>query len=169
MVVAWLVLGAVVGGSGSLCNEGPFQTAVGIVAGMFVLPVPGLFLGLIGGDVKGSFVGAAGGILGCWLSGLASAAPIQVPSMKVMMVFGALAGATFVIYLRLGRWMYGTTLRRTWQLIGGTRAIDKVAASLYQFRSNRLTPGNLAPFVVGPRLLMRLPMRTASVLNRRLR
>jgi hypothetical protein len=114
----WIILGAVVGQIGSLRSDALVQCIACVLSGMIVFAIPGLCLGLIGGDVKGSYIGAAGGFLGCWFCELTRGVSIPSPSLQIMVVFGALAGATCVLYLRTAVWTYGIFARRAFRLIG---------------------------------------------------
>jgi hypothetical protein len=55
-------------------------------------------------------VGAAAGFLGCCFYGLTAGVSIPPALVQVGVVFGALAGATCLLYLRLVVWTY-TSLR----------------------------------------------------------
>lgn len=117
MVLTWLALGAaigLIGGSGTVSVIG---VASSVLSGMIILPIPGVLLGLIGGDVKGSVVGATGGLMGCWLAKPTGGISIDAVSMEVVVIFGALAGATCVRYLRFVRWSYGILFRRACQSV----------------------------------------------------
>jgi hypothetical protein len=145
MSTAWLVVGALVGliGSGSAQTA---QTAAGMLAAMIVLAIPGLVLGLIGADVTGTYVGAAGGLLGSWLSWLKDGVAVPAPEVNLMVVFGALAGATCVLYLRIVRQAVGTLSGRACQLIAFAAA---PARELH--RSDRLVPAKRSRTIWVPR------------------
>jgi hypothetical protein len=119
MALTWLALGAaigVIGGSGTVSVIG---VASSVLSGMIILPIPGALLGLIGGDAKGSVVGASGGLMACLLAKPSGGIPLDPVSVESMVIFGALAGATCVLYLQFVRWSYGVLFRRACQLVGG--------------------------------------------------
>jgi hypothetical protein len=125
MSFAWLVLGALVGSIDGLGSQHLGQIVTGVISGTIVLAVPGLFLGLIGGDVKGSFVGAAGGLLGCLISELIPGVSVPPLGVHLMVVFGALAGASFLLYLQTAVWTYGMIWHTAYRLIGGAPVLEK--------------------------------------------
>jgi hypothetical protein len=106
MSLAWLFLGAIVGVFNGLENDRGSEIAAMMLGGMIVLPVPGLLLGLIGGDAIGSLGGAAAGLFGCWLADYGGPATIQPQGFGVVVVIGALAGATGFLFLRFLIWKY---------------------------------------------------------------
>ena len=108
MALAWLLLGAVIGVFNGLESETGSETFAMILGGMIVLPVPGMLLGLVGGDAKGSVGGAAAGLFGCWLADYGGAAPIEPQGMNVIILIGALWGATGFLFLRFLVWKYTT-------------------------------------------------------------
>src|SRR5208337_2369655 len=95
------------------------------IGGMAVLPIAGVLLGLIGGDAKGSVAGAAGGFLGCGIAGCFGAAPIQPQAMNVIVIFGALVGATGFLFVRFLLWKYGMMFRMICWAVGVTPASGK--------------------------------------------
>jgi hypothetical protein len=102
----WLLLGALVGAIGVLATHSAIMVISGMIAGMILLPVPGLAIGVLGGDIKGTLVGAAGGLLGCWFSSCFTGHAIQAPTLQLSVLFGALVGATFSLYLMMKIWTY---------------------------------------------------------------
>jgi len=140
MSVNWLILGALIGAIGSLHSAPIAQILIGALSGMIVFAIPGACLGLIGGDVKGSYVGAAGGYLGCWFSELTRGLSIPAPGVQVMVIFGALAGATCFLYLRTAVWTYSTMARATFVLIGGVPFIEWSSS-----RPGQRTSANTSP------------------------
>jgi hypothetical protein len=125
MFLNWVILGALVGPIGNLQSAPYAHIFAGAISGMIVLAIPGLCLGLIGGDVKGSYVGAAGAYLGCWFGELTEGVSIPSTGIQVMVVFGALAGATFLIYLRTAFWTYGMIARGAFRLLGRVPALER--------------------------------------------
>ncbi len=122
MSLTWLIIGAMVGAIGGVLSGSAIELVSGVIGGAIVLPVVGVFLGLIKGDAKGSVVGAAGGLLGCLLAKLTRGISPDALSVQMVVVFGALLGATCLIYLQFVRWSYGFLFRRACQLAGGTLA-----------------------------------------------
>jgi hypothetical protein len=82
-----------------------------MIGGMTVLAIPGIVLGLIGGDVRGSFVGATGAYLACLTSKSVGASPIDPPLIGAMVIYGALLGATALLFARFIVWKYGVIFR----------------------------------------------------------
>ena len=119
MSLTWLIVGAMIGAIGGLRTGRLVELASGVLGGMIVLPIAGVLLGLIGGDVKGSVVGAVGGLMGCWLAKPTGGISIDAVSVEVVVVFGALVGATCLLYLQFVRRSYGILLRRACQMVGG--------------------------------------------------
>jgi hypothetical protein len=104
--LTWVLIGALVGAIGVLATHSAITVISGMIAGMILLPVPGLAIGVLGGDIKGTFVGAAGGLLGCWFSSFFTGHAIQATTVQLSVVFGALLGATFSLYLMMKIWTY---------------------------------------------------------------
>jgi hypothetical protein len=127
MFLTWLFLGAVIGVIGGL-GRGGLQIVCMMIAGMVVLPIPGVLLGLIGGDAMGSVTGAAGGLLSCGIVGCFGEVPIPSQAMNSVVVFGALVGATGFLFVRLMLWKYGMMFRMLCWAIGVTSASDKTLA-----------------------------------------
>ena len=119
MFLTWLIIGAMVGAIGGVRSGSASQLVSGVIGGVIVLPVVGVFLGLIKGDAKGSFVGAAGGLLGCLLAKPTRGISLDPLTVEVVIIFGALLGATCLLYLHLVRWSYGIFLRGACQVVGG--------------------------------------------------
>ncbi len=122
MSLTWLGVGALVGAIGGLWSGSVIELVSGVVGGMIVLPIAGAFLGLIGGDAGGSLVGALGGLLGSWLSVPISGVVVDAPTMRFLVLFGALAGATCLIYLHIKLWIYEKVLAAAWKSVGRIRA-----------------------------------------------
>ncbi len=120
MSLTWLILGAMIGAIGGIRSGAVIQLVSGALGGMIVLPFAGVFLGLLGGDARGSVVGAAGGLMGCWLAKPACGISLDPASVEVVVLFGALAGATCLLYFQLLRWGYGILFRSACQCVGVT-------------------------------------------------
>jgi hypothetical protein len=132
MSLAWLIVGAMVGSIGGLQSGRVIEIVTGMLSAMIVLPIVGLFLGLIGGDAKGSVVGAVASLLGCWISLQGIGIPIDVLTMKFMVILGALAGATCLLYLHFTLWTYKTIFLTIRRLFGGLPMFDKLSARANQ-------------------------------------
>jgi hypothetical protein len=106
MFLAWLLLGAVIGAVNGLDKSRPSEFVSMVFGGMMALPIAGVFLGVIGGDVRGSIVGAAAGLLGCGLATLDGAAAIPLGGISLIAIIGALLGATGLLFVRFLIWKY---------------------------------------------------------------
>src|SRR4051794_33597844 len=73
LTLTWLFLGAVIGVVNGQGTGGNAEIVCMMIGGMIALIIPGIFLGVIGGDARGSIAGAAGGLLGCWSAKLGGA------------------------------------------------------------------------------------------------
>lgn len=146
MSLTWLIVGAMIGAIGGLRTGRLVELASGVLGGMIVLPIAGVLLGLIGGDVKGSVVGAVGGLMGCWLAKPTGGISIDAVSVEVVVVFGALVGATCLLYLQLVRWSYGILLRRACRLAGGALVLCRAPALAGYFGSTNDRIRNTAHF-----------------------
>jgi hypothetical protein len=120
MFFTWLLLGALIGVIEGRGMGGGIQIVCMMIGGMAVLPIVGVLLGLIGGDAKGSVAGAAGGLLGCWISECVGGVPIQAQATNVIVIFGALVGATGFLFVRFLLWKYGMMFRTLCWVIGVT-------------------------------------------------
>jgi hypothetical protein len=121
----WLLLGALIGVIEGREMGGGIQIVCMMIGGMAVLPIVGVLLGLIGGDAKGSVAGAAGGFLGCWISECVGGVPIQAQATNVIVIFGALVGATGFLFVRFLLWKYGMMFRTLCWMIGVTPSWGK--------------------------------------------
>jgi hypothetical protein len=146
MSFTWLIIGAAVGAIGGLRTGVVIEVVSGLIGGVIVLPVIGVFLGLIRGDAKGSVVGAAGGLMGCWLAKPTGGSSLDPGSMQAVVVFGALLGATCLRYLQFVRWSYGIFLRRAFQLVGGALVLCGAPALASYFGSPHEQSTNTAHF-----------------------
>jgi hypothetical protein len=115
--LSWMILGALVGGMGGIRNGVQLELVSSTLGGMILLPVVGVVLGLIGGDCIGSLVGGAGGLLGSILSRMTTGSVVDVMGMQFLIVFGALAGATCILYLRAVLWSLEIFRRGATQLL----------------------------------------------------
>src|SRR5947207_1986947 len=111
MSLTWLLLGAVIGIVDGLGKGQGIEILCMMIGGMIVLPIAGVFLGLIGGDARGSVAGAAGGLLGCWSAKVTGVVAIQPQCMSLIVIFGALVGATGFVFLRFWLWKYAMIFR----------------------------------------------------------
>jgi hypothetical protein len=151
MSLTWLLLGGVIGAIGSRTTDTMIGFVSSILGGMIVLLFAGMFLGLIGGDVKGTPVGAAGALFGCWLSQYGGTAALDPLGMKFMVLVGALAGATCFLYLRLILWTYKTVFRTAYRLCFGTQLPVNVFGRLVRFQlPSRLPATAPVHFTVPP-------------------
>jgi hypothetical protein len=146
MSLTWLIVGAMIGAIGGLRTGRLVELASGVLGGMIVLPIAGVLLGLIGGDAKGSVVGAVGGLMGCWLAKPTGGISIDAVSVEVVAVFGALVGATCLLYLQFVRWSYGILLRRACQMVGGALVLCRAPALAGYFGSTNERRKNSAHF-----------------------
>jgi hypothetical protein len=120
MSLTWVFLGAVIGAVHGLDKGRGPEIVFMMLSGMIVLPVLGLFLGLIGGDARGSVLGAAGGLLGSWLAGPVAAPAFHPQTTGLMMTIGAIAGATCFLFVRFLLWKYGMIFKAIRWLAGVT-------------------------------------------------
>jgi hypothetical protein len=168
MSLTWLVLGALVGAVASLARGSVFQIVTDATAGAIVLAVPGLLLGLMGADLKGGCVGATGGLLAFGLAGIFSNGPIAPASLQLMVVFGALLGATMLIYIRTALRMYEMLGSSAWRLIsrlrGAEKAAHRVDYSVSRHQSPRYSDGYVRRY-----LMIRARRRQPVLLQSRVR
>jgi len=128
MFFAWLLLGAVIGVIEGLGKGGGIQIVCMMIGGMTVLPLVGVLLGSIGGDAIGSLAGAAGVLLGCWITGCCGEVPMQPQAMNVIVIIGALVGATGFLFVRFVFWKYAMMFRIFCWAIGVTPSSGKARA-----------------------------------------
>ena len=126
--LTWLFLGAVVGVVNGQGMRGNMAIVCAMIGGMIALTIPGIFLGVIGGDARGSVVGAAGVLIGCWLAKLGGAVAIQPPVVSTIVIMGALLGATVFLFTRFMFWKYRMIFRSICWLIDLTPASGKASA-----------------------------------------
>jgi hypothetical protein len=87
MIAVWLLIGAIVGGMGSV------GVVAGAIGGMMITFILGTLGGLLGGDAIGTLIGA--GVLG-----LASVAGAPI-GLQFAIMFGGLVGGTIRPWLHL--------------------------------------------------------------------
>src|SRR5262249_27764823 len=97
--------------------------------------------GVIGGDVRGSVVGAAGGLLGCCLTQVGGAGAIPPQGLSLIVVFGALVGATGFLFMRFWLWKYGMIFRAIGWLFGLAPISDKAGSLAGHFLVPRRPAG----------------------------
>jgi hypothetical protein len=125
MFHTWLLLGALIGAIEGLGMGGGIQIVCMMIGGMAVLPIVGVLVGLIGGDARGSALGAAGGLLGCWLAERFGDVLIQPQATNVIVIFGALVGATGLLFARFLIWKYRMMFRTLCWAVGVTPSWGK--------------------------------------------
>jgi len=121
-----------------------------MIGGMIVLTIPGIFLGVIGGDARGSVVGATGGLLGCWLAKFGGAVAIQPLVISTVVILGGLLGATGVLFMRFFFWKYRMIFRSICWLIGLTPVPGKVSPLAGHLRIPQRLAGNSVPHKIPP-------------------
>ena len=94
MMLLWLFFGALVGAAIGFPKGGLLPIICNVMSGMILMPFLGLFLGLIGGQVRLSLVGGICGVLLGAITALLSSAADPFSVMSVALIGGALAGAT---------------------------------------------------------------------------
>jgi hypothetical protein len=150
MSLTWLIIGTMVGAIGGVRSGAVIELVSGVLGGMIVLPVVGAFLGVIGGDAKGSVVGAVGGLMGCWLAKPTGGISLDAVSVEVVVIFGALVGATCLLYLQFVRWGHKILLRRACQLVGGALMLCRAPALAGYFGATNDRSRNTAHFPSRP-------------------
>jgi len=123
MSLTWLIVGAVVGLIDGLEKERVSALIASMLGGMIVLPVLGVFLGLIGGDLKGTIAGAGGGIIACLLVGPGGLGTSTALLSTFMVIFGGLIGATFFPYVRMALRTYGLIFRTLASRLGASQPL----------------------------------------------
>ena len=140
--LTWLFLGAVIGVVNGQGTRGGSEIVCMMIGGIIALAIPGFFLGVIGGDARGSVVGAAGGLLGCWLTDLGDAAAIHPFITSTIVILGGLLGATGFLVRRFLFWKYRTIFRAICWLIDLTPGSGKVSALLRRLSTPRCSTGD---------------------------
>lgn len=110
MAGAWLLVGALTGAASTPPGGEAVDILCFVLAGVVVMPVMGVVLGLLGGGAKEALLSAAfGGALGA-AAGLALGARPLLSLVSLGLVNGGLVGATFGPVLRLARRLAGEAL-----------------------------------------------------------
>ena len=109
--LTWLLIGGLIGVVGVERKGGGIEIVSMLISGMIVLTIPGMLLGVIGGDARGSVVGVCGGLLSCWIAKLAGAVAVQPHVIGVVVIFSGLLGATGFLFVRLLFWKYRMIFR----------------------------------------------------------
>ena len=141
----WLFLGAVTGAINGQGTGSYIEIVSMMIGGMIALTILGLFLGVIGGDARGSIVGAAGGLLGCWLAKLGGVVAIQPLVISTIVILGGLLGATGFLFMRFLFWKYRMVFRSISWLIDLTPVSGKISALHGRVRIPQRLAGNSAP------------------------
>jgi hypothetical protein len=143
--LTWLFLGAVIGAFNGQETGGSVEIVCMMIGGMIVLTIPGIFLGVIGGDARGSVVGAAGGLLGCWSAELSGAMAIQPFVIGAIAILGGLLGATGILFIRFLFWKYRMIFRSICWLIDITPVSGKASALACHVRIPRRLAAHPVP------------------------
>ncbi len=128
--LTWLSIGAVIGVINARGTGTGIELVSMMIGGMIALVIPGILLGVIGGDARGSVIGVAGGLLGYWLATRGGVA-MQPPVLGVIMIFSGLLGATGFLFTRFLFWKYRTIFRIICWLVDATPLSAKVSALAY--------------------------------------
>lgn len=95
MMLLWTLLGALLGAGTGIQDGGILGIVSGMIAGVILLPWMGLILGLMGGDIKSSAIGAFSALVFM----LACSAPRPAAEagrlVGVAIIVGGIIGATF--------------------------------------------------------------------------
>jgi hypothetical protein len=101
MAILWTLFGAVAGASHYLVLGGDIIAVVsGAIAGVLVVPVLGVILALLGGQVKPTLLGGIWGAAMGVLAGFVAGPPNAPFSPDFGLLVGGMAGATFPQLLR---------------------------------------------------------------------
>jgi hypothetical protein len=133
MSMTWLYLGLAIGLLEGLNQGGVLPMISMMIGAMMVLPIVGLALALIGGDVRGSVAGAALGLLGSLGIELSGAVLLQPQARGAIIIFCALAGATCLLFTRFLIWRYTMIWRVVCWLMGVPSASGQAWASFGPF------------------------------------
>jgi hypothetical protein len=148
LFLTWLFLGAAIGVINGQGTGSGIQIVCMMIGGMIALMIPGLFLGLIGGDARGSVIGAAGALLACWLTEFCGAVAVQPVVISTTVILGGLVGATGYLFLRFLFWKYRMIFRSICWLIDLTPMSAKVSALHSRLRLHQCSAGNSVPHKV---------------------
>jgi hypothetical protein len=143
--LTWLCLGAVIGVVSARGTGGSIETVSMMIGGMIMLPIPGIFLGVIGGDARGSVAGVAGALLGCWSAKLGGAVAIQPPVVSTIAIMGGLLGATIFLFVRFLFWKYQMIFRTICWFVDLTPLSGKVSAAAGNVRIPQGLAGTSVP------------------------
>ncbi len=120
MVCAWLFLGYAVNAVDGLISGQGIPVVNMMMGGTLLFAIPGALLGLGGGDAKGSAVGIAGGLLGCWVPHHFGEASVEPEVVKQLVIVAALVGATGISLVRILLWECAIVLRTIGRFVGIT-------------------------------------------------
>jgi hypothetical protein len=110
MAALWLVFGALVGVGSAPTGGGAVAIVSFMIAGMMVLPLLGVVLGLLGGGVKEACIGGlCGGVVGVAV-GWACGARNPLLGANLGLINGGMVGATFATVFRLANWLTNAPL-----------------------------------------------------------
>jgi hypothetical protein len=154
--LTWLFLGAVTGVVNGQGTRGGIEIVCMMIGGMIALAIPGIFLGVIGGDARGSVVGAAGGLLACGLTKLGGGVTAQPFVISTIVILGGLLGATGFLFMRFLFWKYRMIFRSACWLIDLTPISGEVSALHRRFRIPQRLAGNSVPHKI-PSAVRRFP------------
>ncbi len=111
LALTWLLIGAVIGVVGVERKGGGIEIVSMMIGGMIVLLIPGILLGVIGGDARGSALGACAGFLGCCLAEPGGAVMLRPEVTGAVVIFSGLLGATCFLFIRALYWKYRIIFR----------------------------------------------------------
>jgi hypothetical protein len=97
MMALWMFFGVIVGST--LLKGNLVGVVSGAIAGAIVLPWLGMFLGLLGGSVKDSFLGGVTGVLVYLLCSAFRPGPIDSYTLNVCLIMSGIMGANFAGFL----------------------------------------------------------------------
>jgi hypothetical protein len=109
--LTWVLIGAVIGVVGVERKGAGIEIVCMMIGGMIVLLIPGIFLGVIGGDARGSALGACAGFVGCWLAEPGGAVTLGPQVTGAVVIFSGLLGATGFLFVRALFWKYRIMFR----------------------------------------------------------
>jgi hypothetical protein len=145
LALTWLFIGALIGLVGTERLGGVIEIISMMIGGMIVLTIPGMLLGVIGGDARGSVIGVTVGLLGCWLAKFGGAVAMQPHVIGVVVIFSGLFGATCFLFVRILFWRYRMMFRCICWLTDKTPVSGKVSALAGHFRIAQRSAKNPVP------------------------
>lgn len=154
--LTWLVIGALIGVVGVERQGGSIEMVCMMIGGMIVLTIPGMLLGVIGADARGSIIGVSFGLLGCWLAQLGGAMAMQRQVMGVVVIFSGLLGATCFLFVRILFWRYHMMFRIICWLTDRMAVPNRVSALAGHLHLPQRLAGNWIPHKI-PSLAKRFP------------